>query len=179
MDRNYTNAELTMLVDNCIKTQTNMLPYCCRENIDAWMTITRCIRAVEKHKITPEQYWHGNYKEFTQLLILLADGYPSPTELLVTAEKGTTDEIQNIAKHFYQYIVVMFDYVKTHHGYVVLRPSSYMQNLHPNSKDMLYVYTTDKWTHKEHSNIGGAVLILPEAEINSLPSLLKKKIGII
>ena len=179
MDRNFTASELKMLVENCIKTQTNMLPYCCRENIDSWMTITRCIKAVEKYNITPERYWHGNYNEYTQLVILLADGYPSPKELLTTAEKGTTNEIENISQHFYQHIVAMFEYVKMHHGYVVLRPTAYMQSFHPHSKGMLYVYTSNKWVHKERSSLDDVVIVLPEDEIDSLPALLKKKLGII
>ena len=72
-----------------------------------------------------------------------------------------------------------FDYVKTHHGYVVLEPTAYMQNLYPNSKGVLYVYTTNKWSHKERSEIDKPVLVFPAGDMESFPQLLKKKIGIV
>jgi len=179
MDRNFTQGEISVLIKFCIETQTDLLPYCCRENFDAWWSIARRIGVVKKYNITPECYWHGDYTEFTQLLILLADGYPSPKELLKAAEKKTTGEIKNIANHFYQYIIAMFDYVKTHHGYVVLKPTAYMQSLYPHSKDMLYVYTSEKWTHNESSGIDKAVLALKADEIGSLQKLLRAKLGIL
>jgi len=149
------------------------------ENFNTWMTIARCIKVVKEYNITPEQYWHGNYDEFTQLLILLANGYPSPLELLGLAKGGTTSEIVNIAQHYYQYMIAMFDHVLSHHGYVVLKPTTYMQNLYPNSMDMLYVYTTEKWTYKEHSEIDKPVLVFPSNDMESFQQLLKKKIGTI
>ena len=179
MDRSFTEGKLSVFIKFCIETQTNLLPYCCRENFNAWMTIARCIRVVKECNITPEHYWHGNYDEFTQLLIMLADGYPSPLELLNLAKKETTGEIVNIAQYYYQYMVAMFEYVLTHHGYVVLKPTVYMQNLYPNSKGMLYVYTTDKWKYKERSEIDKSVLVFPADDMESFQQLLKKRIGII
>ena len=179
MDRNFTEGELSVFIELCLKTHTDLLPYCCRENFDAWRAISWCFKVVKEHNITPEQYWHGNSDEFTQLLALLADGYPSPLELLNLAKKETTGEIVNIAQHYYQIMVAMFEYVLTHHGYVALRPTAYMQNLYPNSKGMFYVYTIDKWTHKERSGIDKPVLIFPADDMESFQQLLKKKTGII
>ena len=179
MDRNFTDKELTMLIDNSMDTQTNLLPYCCRDNIDCWTIIRWFVKTVKKYDITPERYWHGSSSEFTWLLVLLSGNYPSPKELLRMARDITTGEIKNIADHFYQHINVMFNFVKQHHGYVVLSPTSYMQSLYPNSKDMLYVYTSDKWSHNESSHIDGAVLIFRADDMESFLVLLKKKLGII
>ena len=179
MDRNFTESELSMLIKLCLNTQINLLPYCCRENFDAWKAISWCFKAIKEHNITPEQYWHGNLDEFKQLLVLLADGYPSTFELLNLAKKETTCEIVNIAQQYYQVMAAMFEYVLTHHGYVVLKPSVYMQNLYPNSKGMLYVYTVDKWTHRGHSVIDIPVLVFHADDMESFPQLLKKKTGII
>lgn len=179
MDRCFTNEEFTRIVDDSLEVHMNLLPYYCRENIDCWPAIKRGIKAVKKYSITPELYWHGNRDEFEWLLVLLSDGYPSPEELLKLAKGGTKGEIYNIVEHFYQYVSVMFNHVKTHHGYVVLSPTAYMQNLYPNSKDMLYVYTSEKWSHKERMHIDGAVLVLRADEIGSFRELLRKKLGII
>jgi len=141
--------------------------------------IKQHIRVVTKYNITPECYWHGSFKEFSWLLILLADGYPNPQRLLDLASKGTTDEIKNIADYHYQYVNVMFDFVKSHKGYVVLRPTAHMQELYPDSKDMLYVYERHIWSHNDSSRIDGEVLILHTDEIGLLSQLLKKKLGII
>ena len=179
VDRNYTNTEISRIVEDSLEVQTNLFPYYCKENMDCWWIIKRCIVAVKKYDITPELYWHGDSSEYAELLSLLSGGYPSPDELLNMAKSRTIGDIKNIAAHFYQYISVMFEYVKTHHGYVVLRPSAYMQTLYPNSKDMLYVYTTNKWSHSETSNIGGAVLTFRADEMESFPKLLKNKLGIL
>jgi hypothetical protein len=69
---------------------------------------------------------------------MLSDGYPSPEELLNMARKETTDEIKNIANHFYQHIIAMFHFVIAYHGYVVLSPTEYMQSLYPGSKNILW-----------------------------------------
>jgi hypothetical protein len=178
MDRNYKSYELSMLVRNCLEAGKDLLSYFCRENIDAWWLITRCIRVVEKYNITPERYWHGNYEEFTELLTLLDAGYPNPNALLELAQNKTNGEIRNISNHFYQRIAVMFDFYKKHHGYVVLRPSAYMQKLYPDSNGMLYVYTIEKWTHNEGSGIDNPVLVFREEEISSFPEMLKKQLKI-
>ena len=179
MDRRYTSKELTRIVDDSMEVCTNLLPYYCKENMDCWWVIKKCIKAVQKYNIVPELYWHGDNGEYTQLLILLSNGYPSPIELLKMAIRGTKGEIKNIACYFYQYLSAMFDLVKTYHGYVVLKPSAYMLTLYPESKDMLYVYTREKWTHNENSEIDGAVLIFRANEAGQLPAMLKKKLGVI
>lgn len=177
MNRCYSSGEFSRIVDDSIEVSTNLHPYYCKESVDCWWAIKKCVKVVKEYNITPELYWHGNSSEYTQLLVLLADGYPSPKELLNMARNGTTGEIKNIAAHFYQYISVMFEHVKTHSSYVVLRPSSYMQTLYPNSEDMLYVYTNDKWVHKESADIDDVVLTFKADEVESFPMLLKKKLG--
>ena len=178
MDRRFPENELSRVIKDSLDTHVNMLPYVCRENIDSWHAIKRNIRVVVKHSITPEQYWHGDAKEFEWLLTLLSDDYPSKEELLKLASHRTKGEINNVANYFYQHVVIMFSYVKEHHGYCVLRPTAYMECLFPDSKGCLYVYTLDKWNHNETSCIDGAVLVLNENEMNELPRLLKKKLGI-
>jgi len=179
MDRCYTADELSQIVKDCLETGTDLLPYYCRENKACWWLIKCCIHAVVKYGITPELYWHGNSKEFEWLLTLLADTYPSSGELLALARKGTTGEIQNIARHHYQHIGVMFDFVKSHHGYAVLSPTAFMQNLYPGTKGLLYVYTSEKWAHKDSSGIDSPALVLRADEIGSLGELLGKKLGLI
>ena len=179
MNRNYTSEEIFRIVEYSLEAQANLLPFCCKENIDCWWVIKCCIEAVKKYNVIPELYWHGSSSEYKQLLILLSDGYPRPSELLRMAEGGTTYEIENVAKHFHQYIGAMFELVKTHHGYVVLKPTAYMENLYPNSKGMLYVYTSDKWAHSERSDIDGTILTFKAEELGNFPQSLKKKLGII
>jgi hypothetical protein len=179
MDRSYTPKELSTLVQYCIEAHMDLLPYYCRENKVVWADIKRSAVVVKKYNITPERFWHGNENEFTWLLVLLSRGYPSPNELLRLAERGTSGEIKSIASHHYQYVAAMFDFVKSHHGYVVLRPTEYMVKLYPHAEGMLYVYTREKWAHNELADISGVVLIIHNDELGQLPGLLKKKLGII
>ena len=179
MNRCYTDTELHKIVNDSLEVHTNLLPYYCKENSDCWSVIKLCIKAVKKYNITPELYWHGSGSEYTNLLVLLSNGFPSPEELLNMAKERTAGEIKNIAEHFFQYMSVMFEHVKSHHGYDILRPSAYMQSLYPNSNDMLYVYTKNKWSRNEESHIDGAVLIFRADEMESFPKLLKNKLGII
>ena len=179
MNRNYTNDEISGIIEDSLRTHTNLFPYYCKENMDCWWVIRLCVKEVKEYGITPELYWHGSSNEYTSLLTLLSNGYPSPKELLNMAKNGTTGEIKNLAELYFQCKSVMFDHVKRHHGYVVLKPTAYMQNLYPHSKDMLYVYTADKWSHNESSGIDGAVLVFRADEMESFPKLLKNKLGII
>ena len=101
-------------------------------------------------------------------------GYPKT--LLGIAREGTTYEISNILQHLLQTISVMFEHEKTHHGYVLLKPTAYMESLYPNSRGMLYAYTTDKLARRDSSDIDGAVLIFKAEELGGFPLLLQKKL---
>jgi hypothetical protein len=94
------------------------------------------------------------------------------------AARKTSGEIQNAANHFYQHMNVMFEFVKQHHGYTVLRPTSYMQSIYPDSAEMLYVYTNDKWARNAEISIGEPFLTLKTDEIGSLREMIRKKIGL-
>ena len=175
----FTSNEMSQLINYSIEANTNLLPYCCKENKYCWPAITRNIQAVIKYEITPEQYWHGNAAEFDWLLVLLSDGYPSTETLLSLARTETKCEIKNIAYHFYQHINVIFEHFKTHHGYVVLSPTTYMQSLYPDSIGRFFVYTTDKWSHRDLSDMDGAVLTFRADQSNDFPKMLTKKLGLI
>ncbi len=176
MDRNFSESEISEVIRISLQVHDNMLPYLCRENFDCRYAIARCFRAVKAHNLVPEQYWHGNRPEFEMLLTLLSDDYPGTHELLTLAQTNTESEIQNIAHHFYQRVVAMFEYVMLYHGYVVLRPTAYMTNLHPHSRGKLYVYTADKWIHNDTAGIDRVFLTLNETQSDDLAALIHKKV---
>jgi hypothetical protein len=179
MDRCFNEAEVSTIISDSLETATNLLPYYCKENRECWWSIKKSIRAVTKHNITPEEYWHGNADEFIWFLAMLSSGFPSEQELLRLARRKTSGEIKMLADHYYQHMNVMFDHETTHHGYVVLRPTEYMLTLYPGAKDTLYAYTRDKWVHKELSGIDKAVLVFQADQISNFPDLLKKKLNTI
>lgn len=177
----YTEEEVRRiieLVSENVKTgkPSNLLPYICKENKPCWAIIARQIRTVEKYDLTPEKYWHGDREEFDWLLILLSSGYPSTDELLRLGERKTNGDIQRIADCYFQHVAVMFDFVKRHHGYVVLRPSDYMLTLYPHVAGLIYVYTEEKWNHSTHSDINGPFMIINEDELDQVSELIRKKV---
>ena len=176
MDRNFSDAELNEIIQMSIDTHTNMLKYLCKENYDCRHSIKRSLSAVVRHNITPELYWHGNKHEFEWLLVLLSDAYPSEQELLGLARTETNGEIENIADHYYQHMNIMFSYVQKYAGYDILRPAEYMASLYPSAAGKLYVYTSERWNHRERSDIGGAFMVIDREQLNELPSLVSKKI---
>lgn len=177
IDRNYTDAELNEIVKDSIELQTNMLRYYCRDNLhECRSAIKRHIRAIKENDIIPEKYWHGNIKEFEWFLVLLSDGYPGKPILLNLAKKKTNGEIKRLADHYYQHINVMFDYVQAYAGYVVLQPTEYMLALYPEYKDILFVYTQNKWSHNQLSDIDGVFMVISSSQLHILPELIKKKI---
>ena len=150
MNRDFTTAQWNTLIDQSITAETNLYGFICVENFNAIYSIVRSIRAVKEHNIVPELFWHGNEDEFTWFLVLLSDmrcGYKD--ELIELAKTGTTGEIKGIADHFYQHICVMFDFVKRHKGYVVLKPTDYMSTTYPHTKEKLFVFTDNVWEHRD------------------------------
>lgn len=176
MNRTFSETEMNEVIQISMEVQTNMLKYICKENFDCRYAIKRHFRAVIKYNIAPELYWHGNNSEFEWLLVLLSDNYPGKQELLTMALTKTNDEIKNAADYFYQHIIVMFDYVEKYAGYDILRPTEYMLSLFPHANGKLYVYTEDKWNHKELSGTEGAFMIIEQSQVGELPKLISKKI---
>jgi len=175
MDRNFSLDLLSRIIKDSIEVRKDLSLYYCCENVECWPAIKRNIRVVEEYEITPEKYWHRSTDEFEWLLTLLSSDYPSPKTLLNLAKKETNGEIKDIADHYFQHVNVMFEHVKNYKGYVVLRPSSFMQSLYPSSKNMLYVYTTDKWANQGLSDIDGEFLIFCEDRLNDLPVLITER----
>ena len=175
MNRNFCLDQVKRIMELSLKAGVDLLPYLCVENFFCCYQIARSIRTIMKYDIVPEVYWHGNEDDYKALITLLADDFPSKSELLRIAREETAGRIREMADHFYQKIEVMFDLLMTHAGYVVLKPTEFMLYFFPDVGDMLYIYTTEYWNHKSLSDTEKPFLVIHKSELDNLSALIKKR----
>lgn len=177
LNRNFSAEDVARLIDISLTAYKSVFPYVCVDNIKCATYIGRSIGIVEKYGLFPDKYWHGEADEFISLLTLLSSDYPCKEELLRMAEKKTVNMIRGIADHYFQRVIVMFDHVKRHHGYDILRPTKFMLLYYPDAEGMWYVYTNDVYNHAELGTMKKPLFTVPEGDLELFNKGLKRLIS--
>lgn len=175
LNRDFTAKDIPRLIDACLLAQKNILPYVYTDNMECLWFISRNIGIIEKHGIYPDKYWHGDAEEFESFISLLSSDFPCKEELLRMAKEKTNGVFHGIADHYYQRVILMFDQVKRHHGYDILRPTEYMLLLYPDAFGKWYIYTNDVWNHAASKTMTQPLFTVPEGN----EGLFRKKLDLL
>ena len=160
--KNFTQSEYSEIINQSIKAYVNLLPYVNTDNFQCLSYIRDGISAVVKYDITPEKYWNGNADDYSSLIILLSNSYPSPHFLLSVASLKISGAISEIRTKFYQEVGQMFTLKHRYKGYVALEPTPYMLMLHPSLEGKLFCYTEDVLYNGAHGDTGKPLFIIDE-----------------